>query len=68
MADINEVALEFGHICSSALLTMAEDIIGPLLDATDAAGIRLRYGIRTVSEGRDPSTTDPNTTDPKDQT
>jgi len=58
-------SVEFGHICSNALLTMAVDILGPLLDATDAAGIRLRSGIRTVSEGRDPSTADPNTTDPK---
>lgn len=58
-------SVEFGHTCISALLTMAVDILGPLLDAADAAGITVRSGIRTVSEGRDPFTADPNTTDPE---
>ncbi len=56
-------SVEFGYICSNALLTMAVEILGPLLEATDAAGGNRRPIVRAVSAAllpdEHPSITDP---------
>lgn len=44
----------FGYIAACALTTMARDILHPVLDCADAAGVHLRPGIEAIAAGRDP--------------
>ncbi len=46
----------FGYVAANALQVIAGEILHPVLDCADAAGVHLRPGIAAIAEGRDPMT------------
>jgi len=47
---------DFGFIAINALMTMAEHILNPVLEAAEATGVEMRSGLQDMAAGIDPIT------------
>jgi len=46
----------FGYVAVCALRVMVEHILGPVLEAAEAAGVEMRSGLQDMADGIDPIT------------